>query len=135
VYSLAVHYRHSRAKKLARARIEAAVARLDRVRAIPGKCVVNLVPDGAPHKGTALETARAQLGCERALYVGDDDTDEDVFALGDPDRLLTIRVGRKERSRAAYFIRDQRAIDALLGKLAALRACTRPEPARRARRR
>jgi hypothetical protein len=54
--------------------------------------------------------------------VGDDDTDEDVFRLDQPGRLLTIRVGAKRASHAAYCIRDQRQIDVLIGALCALRA-------------
>ncbi len=54
------------------------------------------------------------FGCDTALYVGDDDTDEDVFALDQPGRLLTIRVGRKLDSLAGYFLRNQAEIDVLL---------------------
>jgi trehalose 6-phosphate phosphatase len=90
--------------------------------------VVNLLPPGAPHKGVALERARRQLGCDTALYVGDDETDEDVFGLDQPGQLLGIRVGRREASRASYFVRDQRRVDDLLRALVALRR----EGARRA---
>jgi trehalose 6-phosphate phosphatase len=119
--SLAVHYRLSREKKKARARIHAAAARLGRVRLLGGKQVVNVLPAGAPHKGLALERARARQGCETAIYVGDDDTDEDVFSLGQPGRLLGIRVGRRRGSAAAWCIRRQSEIDALLRLLLAFR--------------
>ena len=72
---------------------------------------------GAPHKGIALERERERLGCDTALYVGDDETDEDVFSLDRPGRLLTIRVGAKRTSAASYYILDQRVIDVLLGRL------------------
>ncbi len=87
---------------------------LDQARIIGGKQVVNVLPQGAGHKGMAMERAREKWGCDTAIYVGDDETDEDVFAVGRPGRLLTIRVGAKRRSLAAYCIRDQRQIDALL---------------------
>jgi trehalose 6-phosphate phosphatase len=58
-----------------------------------------------------------RLGCERALYVGDDDTDEDAFAMGGSEHLLAIRVGRKRGSRAAYFLRNQALADELLRRL------------------
>ncbi len=121
VFSLAIHYRRSPRKKAARAAIWRAVAGLDDVRVIGGKMVVNLIPRGAPHKGIALEMARQSTGCDTALYVGDDQTDEDVFALDDPGRLLTIRVGQKVTSRASFFIRNQDAIDELLRRLLDLR--------------
>ncbi len=116
-YSVAVHYRHSREKKKARATIQRVAARLGDVRLIRGKLVVNVLPSDAPHKGMALEKARARFGCDTALYVGDDVTDEDVFALDQPGRLLTIRVGASRRSQAAYYIRSQAEIDRLLRAL------------------
>jgi trehalose 6-phosphate phosphatase len=112
--SLAVHYRRSREKKKARAAILRAVGTLENARVIGGKQVVNVLPEGAAHKGLALERALDRAGCDTAIYVGDDETDEDVFTLGRPGRVLTIRVGAKRGSQAAYCIRDQRQIDALL---------------------
>jgi trehalose 6-phosphate phosphatase len=126
-YSLAIHYRQSREKKRARSAIHAAAAQLGDVRLIRGKLVVNLIPPGAPHKGVALEKARERFGCDTAIYVGDDETDEDVFALDQPGRLLGIRVGENRRSQAAYFIRSQSEIDRLL------RALRRDLPDRRPR--
>jgi trehalose 6-phosphate phosphatase len=120
-FSLAVHYRHAADCRQARMAILRAAALLDGVRVIGGKRVTNLVPRDAPHKGSALQAVRARMRCDAALYVGDDDTDEDVFALADPGRLLTVRVGRKRGSRAAFYIRDQRRIDVLLGRLLTLR--------------
>lgn len=129
--SLAIHYRRSRERRKARARILAAVADLGRVRLIGGKLVANVLPLGAPHKGLALEQARTRFKCDTAVYVGDDDTDEDVFALDQPGRLLTIRVGRKRASSASYYIRGQAEID---GVLLALATSTATRPARRPRR-
>jgi trehalose 6-phosphate phosphatase len=122
--SIAVHYRQCRDKAKARARVLAAATRLGPARLLGGKQVLNILPAGAPHKGQALERARARLQCEAAVYVGDDETDEDVFALGRPGRLLGIRVGRKRGSSAAFYVRTQRDVDRLLRALLALR----PEP-------
>jgi trehalose 6-phosphate phosphatase len=121
-YSLAIHYRRSREKKKARAAILAVTASLGAVRVIGGKQVFNVLPEGAPHKGIALERERARLGCDTAIFVGDDETDEDVFALDQPGRLLGIRVGTRAGSMAHYFLRDQREVDGLLSALVALRA-------------
>jgi trehalose 6-phosphate phosphatase len=121
-YSIAVHYRKSREKRAARQAIIDAAAALGPVRVVGGHQVVNLLPDGAPHKGLALAAARDRLGCDTAFYVGDDETDEDVFSRDEPGRLLSVRVEHRASSRAAFFIASQGTIDALLQKLVALRA-------------
>jgi trehalose 6-phosphate phosphatase len=123
-FSIAVHYRQSREKRRARAAILMACAALGDVRVIGGKQVVNILPNGAPHKGLALERERNQLGCDTAIYVGDDETDEDVFTLNQPGRLLTIRVGAKRASMADYCIRNQRDIDTLIHTLLDLRSAS-----------
>ncbi len=119
--SIAVHYRRATAPAGARAAIREAAAGLSRARLIGGKMVVNLVPAGTPHKGVALERERRRLGCEAALYVGDDETDEDVFSLPAGSRL-DVRVGRRSTSRARYYLREQAQIDLLLEALVRLRA-------------
>jgi trehalose 6-phosphate phosphatase len=121
IFSVAVHYRHAPEKKSARAAILELASALGPVRVVGGKQVVNILPEGAPHKGTALARERERLRCDTAIYVGDDETDEDVFALDEPERLLTIRVGPKKSSAARYFIPDQKAIDGLLRTLVDLR--------------
>jgi trehalose 6-phosphate phosphatase len=120
-YSLSVHYRQSRQKRAARASIMAAVSELSGARVVGGKLVVNITPQGAPHKGIALERERDRLRCDTALYVGDDDTDEDVFSLDHPGRLLSIRVGRKAASSAPYCVPEQSSVDELLRVLIELR--------------
>jgi len=121
-YSLAVHYRRSRAKKKARAEIRRVAQQLGDVRLIGGKQVVNLLPLDAPHKGMALERERERYHCDTAIYVGDDATDEDVFALDQPGQLLSIRVGPRASSQATYFLRNQLEIDRFLETLLELRA-------------
>jgi len=86
-----------------------------------GKLAVNLLVPNAPHKGLALERERAHFACDTVMYVGDDETDEDVFQLDRPGRLLSIRVGRKRASAAPYYIHNQGEIDRLLETLVALR--------------
>jgi trehalose 6-phosphate phosphatase len=90
-------------------------------RVLGGKQVVNIVPSDAPHKGTALLRERERLYCDTALYVGDDETDEDVFRIAQPETLLTIRVGANPASAASYYLQNQEAIDALLLSLIELR--------------
>lgn len=122
-YSLSIHYRKSREKRAARAAIARAGAAISGpFRMVGGKQVVNVIPDGAPHKGTALEVLRARVGADTAIFVGDDTTDEDVFELDQPGRLLSVRVGEKRSSAADYYLRDQTEIDAFLHRLAQLRS-------------
>ena len=121
-YSLALHYRRARQKRSAREAIARAVAALPTpMRTVPGKLVFNLVPARAPNKGSALLALREQEQADLAAYVGDDISDEDVFQLDQPGRLVTVRVGASRSSQATYFVRDQRAIDGLLSQLINLR--------------
>ncbi len=121
-FSVAVHYRRSRRKRDARRAIHDAAAKLPLpMRVVPGKLVVNVLPEEAPHKGDALIRLRAQEGADTAIYVGDDVTDEDVFELDQPGRLLSICVGHSRSSAAEYFLRDQREVDALLARMVKLR--------------
>jgi len=120
--SLAIHYRQSREKRRASREVEAAIVDLQGVRIIRGKLVFNLLPEGAPHKGLALRSARERLGCDTAIYVGDDVSDEDVFALDEPGRLLGIRVEKSAASHASYFLRKQQEVDDFLHVLLACRA-------------
>ena len=122
-FSLSIHYRKSRKKTQSRAEIDQAVSRLPvSMRIIPGKLVISLLPAGAPNKGDAIVHLREQAGADTALFVGDDLTDEDIFALDQPGRLQTIRVGASRQSSAHYFLRSQSEIDVLLEKLAHYRA-------------
>jgi trehalose 6-phosphate phosphatase len=113
-YSLSVHYRHAPNPETARAAVHAVAARLPGVRVQGGKLVVNLLPEGAPHKGMALASLMDRRGLDTALYVGDDDTDEDVFASASPDRVVGVRVGRRKETAARYWLPRQRDVDRLL---------------------
>jgi len=120
---LAIHYRKSAARAAAARAIRDAVKRCVRgARVIGGKCVINVIPAGMPHKGQALENLRIKLRAETALYVGDDQTDEDVFALDHAETVLGIRVGRGPATHAPYYLRNQSEVDLLLTRLARLRS-------------
>jgi trehalose 6-phosphate phosphatase len=121
-YSFAVHYRQSRTRSAAEAAILDTVAALPvKMRCIPGKMLVNVVPAAAPTKGDAVLRLRSATKTDVAFFVGDDATDEDVFMVDEPGRLVGVRVGRSQTSAATYFLRDQAEIDVLLEKLAVLR--------------
>jgi trehalose 6-phosphate phosphatase len=95
VFSLAVHYRHARNRRDARARILSVVETLEGARWLNGTLAISVLPASGLHKGTALQSARRSLGCNCALYVGDDGTDEDAFGSDTPDRLIG-RLGSSE---------------------------------------
>jgi trehalose 6-phosphate phosphatase len=122
--SLALHYRQSPQKAEARRRILAATRSLQQAHVFGGKQVVNVVPDKAPNKGEALAAERDRLDCTWVLYVGDDDNDEDAFALD--GNIVAVRIGRKRRSRARYYLRTQAEIDKLLELLVLLREPVNP---------
>jgi trehalose 6-phosphate phosphatase len=113
-FSLSLHYRAAPRRHAARAALLELVQDLPGSRIVRGKCVVNVVLETAPHKGTALAHLVAREAPERVLFVGDDDTDEDAFGtdLGVPS--TTIRVGGGRASRARFRLADQKAMDRLL---------------------
>jgi trehalose 6-phosphate phosphatase len=117
-YSFSFHYRTVELRHEARALISRIVAELSpSPRIVLGKSVVNVMPPSAWHKGTALLECMRRLGCTTALYVGDDETDEDVFGLGD-HRILTVRIGKKNTSSARFFLKRQTEITQVLRLLA-----------------
>lgn len=113
-FSLSVHYRNAVNRRGAREAISRLAVGLPGARVVPGKCVLNLVLDGAPNKGTALAHLVGLLEPERVLFAGDDDTDEDAFEMDLGVPSTTIRVGGAGPSRARFRLEGQDAIDRLL---------------------
>lgn len=120
-YSVTIHYRNAKPRRRALAAIRAAVKQLAGARSLGGEHAVSLVPRGAPTKGAALDRARRLLVCDSAIYVGDDETDEDAFRVARSQRLLAVRIGRRRGSCAPYRLTNQREIDDLLRVLLSLR--------------
>jgi hypothetical protein len=58
------------------------------------------------------------------LYVGDDENDEEAFALD--GNIVAVRIRRKLRSHARYYLRSQAEIDELLELLVRLREPVAP---------
>ncbi len=120
-FSLAIHYRHARDKQRALAEITQAMRGLRGGRVLNGTQAVTLMPQRGPNKGTSLQRTRKLLACDAAVYVGDDDTDEDAFASDRPDRLLSIRVGPTAHTQARFRLDKQSDIDRLLRSLLAIK--------------
>lgn len=119
--SVTVHYRHVRDKRRVIEAIDNAVRHLQDARRVGGAEAINLLPYNGPDKGVALQQARRAFACDCAIYVGDDDTDEDAFGSAGPEKLLSIRVGTRRASAARFRLRSQRDIDTFLAVLLDLR--------------
>jgi trehalose 6-phosphate phosphatase len=120
-YSLTVHYRHARNPLRVRAAINRTVRKLPGARSLGGAQAVSVVPREAPDKRDALERVRRLLVCDAAIYVGDDETDEPVFAAGNSHDLLAVSIGARRSSRARYCLESQREVDRFLRRLLTLR--------------
>jgi trehalose 6-phosphate phosphatase len=119
-YSLSLHYRRSRKKKETRKELLQLIETFKTVpRIVHGKSVLNLIPPGAPHKGMAVASLLSYTKSSKALYVGDDETDEDVFSLND-SRILGVHVGKKNSSQAPYYLEEQSEINEVLKLLLSL---------------
>ncbi|WP_084199576.1 trehalose-phosphatase [Noviherbaspirillum autotrophicum] len=116
-YSLSLHYRHAPDQEAAARRLTELFAQLTPAPSIvAGKQVFNLVPVDARHKGDALRQLMTITGAARALYAGDDVTDEDVFRL--PRRaVLSIRVEYDAQSAAEFFLPQLPDVALLLSDL------------------
>ncbi|RNC80856.1 MAG: trehalose-phosphatase [Phycisphaera sp.] len=118
--SIAFHYRNANEVKAQEAvrTIESGCAAWDGVHVKRGKMVIELGVVNT-NKGKALETLRKRLGASACLFMGDDVTDEDAFAmLTGPD--VGIKVG-PGASAASYRVGDTHDIAKLLARVTQLR--------------
>lgn len=112
--SLTLHYRSAASRDTALAEIRQAVQQLTPLpRRMSGKLSVNIVPPDSLNKGEALLYLMHHAGTHRAVFIGDDVTDEDVFRLKHKD-ILGIRVGNHSSSDADFCLSDQNQIGRLL---------------------
>jgi len=115
--SLSIHYRRAPRRKAAHREIVRAIQELAPLpRRMAGKCVENILPPDSLNKGEALLQIMALAGALRAVFVGDDDTDEDVFRMKNA-HILGIRVGNGSLSDADFFLLEQRKIGLLLEEI------------------
>ncbi len=113
-YSLSVHWRGVPNPRGLTERVREAARTLEGARMIAGKQVLNVVPAGAPNKGDALLATMRTNHCRHALFVGDDVTDEDAFALGRRHGVIGLRVRPREKSHAPFFLTTQSEVNSLL---------------------
>ncbi len=128
-HSLSLHYRTAANRAIAKQAIDALVPTLSpQPRVIGGKCVVNLLPANASDKFDALLALQRHEGASNALFIGDDETDENVFRRALPD-WLTIRVGHDTPSAAAYCLNSQNEMASLIQRIDGMIRSQRKESA------
>lgn len=115
--SLSLHYRKALDHESVLSRINAAIGNLiPSPKRIGGKYVVNLLPINALGKGEALIAAMDMFGLKRAIYFGDDVTDEEVFQLRSVD-LFGVHIGKDEQTAASYYLNKQSELLGLLNSM------------------
>jgi len=125
--SIAFHYRLLRSGEKIRqvkksfAEITAPYLEKKKIEIMQGKKVLEVRPRAMINKGQALRWIVSRRGGTRPLviYLGDDRTDEYAFsALGRRD--ISIRVGKKKKSNAGYFLRNVGEVKKFLKMLGSL---------------
>ena len=114
VYTLCIHYRMAKNRTKIKRQFEKILKTLTpKPTIIGGKFVFNLLPARALNKGDAIELLLKKTKADKIFYIGDDDTDEDVFSLNH-EKVFTVRIGRKKVVPALYFIDRQSQINQVL---------------------
>ena len=112
--TLSLHYRNCANHALAHEILSQFAAKLNPpAQIIEGLAVINLLPLHAWNKSDAMRALMAHSGCKRALFVGDDVTDELAFATA-PDNWLTARVGCEGQSHARYRLANTHDVCTLI---------------------
>jgi len=126
--TLTVHFRRAADPAGAEREVRAMIAAIDpSAKTIGGKFVVNILPPASKTKLDALLALAAEIGTSRVLFVGDDVTDEIVFAAAPPD-WLTVRVEPEGPSRARFSLGSQHQIARLIERMNEL--MPEPDPGR-----
>ena len=116
-YSLAIHYRYAhRRAKIKHLLLKYVSELYPSPKIILGKSVINLLPNYELNKGVALKKTIQKLKVTHAVYIGDDQTDEDVFRLPG-NSILKIRVGKKKSSAAHFYLKNHFEINRFLNEI------------------
>jgi len=119
-FSAVVHFRSVAPEQVTDAR-DAALAALDpeRDHVLQGHGVVEILVR-EPAKGAAIEALRRSVGADAVVYLGDDVTDDDAFAVLGPDDLA-VSIGPTPTG-ATFQVASPRAAAEVLPLLAEERA-------------
>lgn len=108
-YTLCIHYRQAPDRDAAQRLLQMRLQGLTPTpHIVPGKCAFNLLPEGANDKCTAMEALARAAGAEGVFFIGDDATDEAVFARA-PRDWVTVKVGAGP-SAARFCVQEQDAV-------------------------
>ncbi len=115
--TLSLHFRRAADPARAEEELRATIAALDPpAKTIGGKFVLNVLPPHARTKLEALSELAAELGVSQVAFVGDDVTDEIVFASA-PAHWLTVRVEPHGASAARFALASQPQIARLIDRM------------------
>lgn len=116
-YSMTVHFR--KAANPAKAATEALVVLRQLTpepHLLPGKYAINALPPGQSGKGHAALQLMTHLQLNGVFYIGDEETDETVFAL--PEGVtMGVRIGKHIGSQARFYLHHQGEVEEVLGFL------------------
>jgi trehalose 6-phosphate phosphatase len=82
-------------------------------RCLFGKASVNVLPPGTSGKGEAALALMKHLRQAGLFFIGDDETDEDVFALTE-GLAMGVRVGWDSDSRARFYVKHQTEMEEVI---------------------
>jgi trehalose 6-phosphate phosphatase len=106
-YTLTFHYRGADDSTIVKSQLARLLDLLTpKPRLIFGKASLNVLPPGNTRKGEAALALMIHLRRAGLFFVGDDETDEDVFELKE-GLIMGVRVGRHPESRAQYYLKHQ----------------------------
>jgi trehalose 6-phosphate phosphatase len=113
-YTITCHYRGVKDPGEARAALLTLLTQLTPApRLTFGHACINVLPPFHGGKGVAARQLMEELGLGGLFYIGDDDADEEVFAL--PAALaMSIRVGNVPSSRADFYVDHQDQVEEVI---------------------
>jgi len=113
-YSLTVHYRaHAQEAGVRPAILKLLQQLIPAPDLIVGKSSVNALPPGQGGKGPAVLALMRHLRQTGLFFVGDDETDENVFGLTE-GLAMGIRVGIHAESQAKFYLKHQGEMEEVL---------------------
>lgn len=119
--TIAVHYRGApkRSEEMARRAVAEALKEDPSLCLLPGKKVLELLPDSQTDKLKAIRfilhrEQKQHHGARRVIFIGDDVADERVFKNL---RGISIAVGKRQRTAARYYVYSPAGVRRFLGRL------------------
>ena len=112
-YTLTVHFRNVGEPARLRMALLPLLEQLSPApRLIVGKASINVVPAGEYGKGKLVQQLMNHLRRTGVLFIGDDETDEDVFTL--PGNVMGVRVGFHSESHARFYLKSQDEVEQVI---------------------